>query len=58
VVVDRRRSVGRQIANVLAALPAAQAELAAQSTRGSLPHLNELARQVAMLETAVFELLG
>jgi len=53
-----RHGLGRQIANVLAALPAAQSELAAQSTRGSLPHLKELARQVAMLETVVFELLG
>jgi hypothetical protein len=51
-----RRWLGRQLANVLAALPAAQDELAAHSTRVSLPQLKELARQIAMLETVVLEL--
>jgi hypothetical protein len=51
-----RRWLGRQLANVLAALPAAQDELAAQAARASLPQLKELARQVAMLETVVLEL--
>lgn len=51
-----RRWLGRQLANVLAGLPAAQDELAAQSQRASLPRLKELARQVAMLETVVLEL--
>jgi hypothetical protein len=53
---SERRWLGRQLANVLAALPGAQDELAAQSTRVSLPHLKELARQIAMLETVVLEL--
>jgi hypothetical protein len=53
---SERRWLGRQLANVLAALPAAQDELAAQSPRVSLPQLKELARQVAMLETVVLEL--
>jgi len=53
---NERRWLGRQLANVLAALPAAQDELAAQSTRARLPQLKELARQVAMLETVVLEL--
>jgi len=53
---SERRWLGRQLANVLAALPAAQDELAAQSTRARLPQLKELARQVAMLETVVLEL--
>ena len=55
-----RRWLGRQLANVLAALPAAQDELAGQSSPQSvstaLPQLKELARQVAMLETVVLEL--
>src|SRR5262245_51291901 len=51
-----RRWLGRQLANVLAALPAAQDELATQSPRATLPQLKELARQVAMLETVVLEL--
>ena len=51
-----RRWLGRSLANVLAALPAAQAELGAHSTRVSLPQLEELARQIAMLETVVLEL--
>ena len=51
-----RRWLGRQCANVLAALPGAQDELAAQSSRGNLPQLKELARQVAILETVVLEL--
>ena len=51
-----RRWLGRQIANVLAALPAAQGELAAHSTRVDLHELRELTRQVAMLESAVLEL--
>jgi hypothetical protein len=53
---SERRWLGRQLANVLAALPAAQDELAAQSTRARLPQMKELARQVAMLETVVLEL--
>ena len=53
---SERRWLGRQLANVLAALPAAQDELAAQSTRARLPRLKELARQVAMLETVMLEL--
>jgi len=53
---SERRWIGRQLANVLAALPAAQDELAAQSTRARLPQLKELARQVAMLETVVLDL--
>jgi len=53
---SEQRWLGRQLANVLAALPAAQDELAAQSTRARLPQLKELARQVAMLETVVLEL--
>jgi hypothetical protein len=54
-----RRWLGRQLANVLAALPAAQDELAAISAPHSkigLRQLKELARQVAMLETVVLEL--
>jgi hypothetical protein len=51
-----RRWLGRQLANVLAALPAAQDELAEQAPRASLRQLKELARQVAMLETVVLEL--
>jgi hypothetical protein len=55
-----RRWLGRQLANVLAALPAAQDELAEQSPGQSAParlrQLKELARQVAMLETVVLEL--
>jgi len=53
---SERRWLGRQLANVLATLPAAQDELAAQSTRANLAQLKELARQVAMLETVVLEL--
>ena len=51
-----RRWLGRQLANVLAALPAAQDELSARAAHASLPQLKELARQVAMLETVVLEL--
>jgi hypothetical protein len=46
----------RQIANVLAALPGAQDELAARSVPPGLPQIKELARQVAMLETVLHEL--
>jgi hypothetical protein len=57
---SERRWLGRQVANVLAALPAAQDELAEQlptkPERASLRQLKELARQVAMLETVVLEL--
>jgi hypothetical protein len=57
---SERRWVGRQVANVLAALPAAQDELAEQAPGQSAPaalrQLKELARQVAMLETVVLEL--
>jgi hypothetical protein len=52
---DERRWIGRQIANVLAALPAAQAELA------SLPEsraLEQLLRQVGHLETILLDLAG
>lgn len=51
-----RRWLGRQIANVVAALPAAQAEAAAVSHRVDLREVGELLRQVAMLESAVLEL--
>jgi hypothetical protein len=51
-----RRWLGRQVANVLAALPAAQDELAGQATHAGLRQLKELARQVAMLETVMLEL--
>jgi len=51
-----RRWLGRQLANVLAALPAAQAELAAHSQRGNTAQLSEFIRQVGMLETVVLEL--
>jgi hypothetical protein len=51
-----RRWLGRQLANVLAALPAAQDALAERSPGVHLPQLKELARQVAMLETVVLEL--
>ena len=57
---SERRWLGRQLANVLAALPAAQDELAEQShgqlAPARLRQLKELARQVAMLETVVLEL--
>jgi hypothetical protein len=56
VDATERRWLGRQLANILAALPAAQDELAAQSHRVDLPRLKELARQVAMLENVVLEL--
>ena len=56
VDATERRWLGRQIANILAALPAAQAELAAKSQRVDLPKLEELVRQVAMLENVVLEL--
>jgi hypothetical protein len=52
VDATERRWLGRQIANILAA----QAELAAQSQRVDLPKLEELVRQVAMLENVVLEL--
>jgi hypothetical protein len=51
-----RRWIVRQLANVLAALPGAQDELAAQSARPGLPQIKELARQVALLETVLLEL--
>ena len=51
-----RRWLGRQLANVLAALPAAQAELSANSQRVNLTQLSEFVRQVGMLETVVLEL--
>lgn len=51
-----RRWLGRQLANVLAALPAAQAELAANSQRVNMTQLSEFVRQVGMLETVVLEL--
>jgi hypothetical protein len=51
-----RRWLGRQVANILAALPAAQAEVAAVSHRIDLREARELLRQVAMLESAVLEL--
>src|ERR671922_323543 len=51
-----RRWLGRQLANVLAALPTAQDELSAQPEQATLPRLKELARQVAMLETVLLEL--
>jgi len=53
---SERRWLGRQLANVLAALPAAQDQLAEHSPGVHLPRLKELARQVAMLETVVLEL--
>jgi hypothetical protein len=53
---SERRWLGRQLANVLATLPAAQAELAAQAPRANLAELQELVRQIAMLEMAVIEL--
>jgi hypothetical protein len=51
-----RRWLGRQLANVLAALPAAQAELSANSQRLNMTQLSEFVRQVGMLETVVLEL--
>jgi hypothetical protein len=51
-----RRWLGRQLANVLAALPAAQAELSANSQRVNMTQLSEFVRQVGMLETVVLEL--
>ena len=51
-----RRWLGRQIDSILAALPDAQAELAARSQRVDLPKLEELVREVAMLENVVLEL--
>jgi hypothetical protein len=51
-----RRWLGRQLANLLSTLPAAQAELAAHSPRANLAQLQELVRQVGMLETVVLEL--
>jgi hypothetical protein len=41
---------------VLAALPAAQAELSANSQRVNMTQLSEFVRQVGMLETVVLEL--
>jgi len=51
-----RRWLGRQIAKLVAALPAAQAELAAHSQRLRLPGLQELLRQAGALETVMLEL--
>ena len=51
-----RRWLGRQIAKLIATLPAAQAELAAHSVRLRLPGLQELLRQAGMLETVMLEL--
>lgn len=53
---SERRWIGRQIANVLATLPGAQAELAATAPRAQLTDLQELVRQVTMLEMVVVEL--
>jgi hypothetical protein len=53
---SERRWLGRQLANVLATLPAAQAELAAHAPRAHLAELQELVRQVTMLEMVVIEL--
>jgi len=53
---EERRWLGRQIACLLARLPAAQAELAAQSPRIRLPELQELVRQVGLLETVMLEM--
>ena len=52
----QRRWLGRQMANIVCALPAAQAEADAVSHRIDLRELRELLRQVAMLESAVLEL--
>jgi hypothetical protein len=51
-----RRWLGRQLANVLATLPAAQAELAAHAPRANLAELQALVRQIEMLETAIIDL--
>ena len=51
---SERRWVGRGIANLLAALPGAQAELAPQGNK--LPHLEDLVRRVGMLESVMLEL--
>jgi hypothetical protein len=53
---SEHRWIGRQLANVLATLPAAQAELAANAPRANLEQLQELVRQVTMLEMVVIEL--
>jgi len=53
---SERRWLGRQLANVLSTLPAAQAELAAHSSRVDLAQLRELVRQATMLEMVVIEL--
>lgn len=53
---DERRWIGRQIANVLDALPAAQAELAALPPEKRLIALEHLLRQAGMLETIVLDL--
>jgi hypothetical protein len=53
---SERRWLGRQLANVLATLPAAQAELAAHAPRADLADLQELVRQITMLEMVVIEL--
>lgn len=53
---SERRWLGRQLANVLATLPAAQAELAAHAPRANLAELQELVRQITMLEMVVIEL--
>jgi hypothetical protein len=53
---SERRWIGRQLANVLATLPAAQAELAANAPRANLQQLQELVRQITMLEMVVIEL--
>jgi hypothetical protein len=55
VDATERRWLGHQIASILAALPAAQSELAARSQRVDLPKLEELVRQVALLENVVLE---
>ena len=50
-----RRWLGRQVANLLSVLPAAQAELSLRMARTPLPALQELVRQAGMLETVVLE---
>jgi hypothetical protein len=53
---SERRWLGRQLANVFAVLPAAQAEVAAHATRVNQPQLKELLHQIATLESVVLEL--
>jgi len=53
---DERRWIGRQIANVLAALPAAQAELASLPEDKRLDEVKRLLREVGKLETILLDL--